>query len=151
MHRIWDNLLTVCIQWAGSAASAACEIESQLQKNINAGCSVFFLFFVGGSLFRFHRHRPYHPTENDRPKTVPFLCTQTLGANPRSDQTIGLMNRVFRNSLGDWGSIPSRVIPKIQKMVFDAALLNTPHYKVRIKGKVEKSREWSSSLPYTSV
>ena len=31
------------------------------------------------------------------------------------------------------------VIPKTQKMVLDAALLNTQHYKVRIKGKVEQS------------
>ena len=49
------------------------------------------------------------------------------------------------------GSIPGRVIPKTQKMVLDAALLSTQHYKVRIKGKVEQSREWSSALPYTSV
>ena len=26
-----------------------------------------------------------------------------------------------------------------------------PHYKVRIKGKAEKTREWSSVLPYTLV
>ena len=32
-------------------------------------------------------------------------------------------------------------------MVLDAALLNTYHYKVRIKGKVEQPREWSSALP----
>ena len=38
--------------------------------------------------------------------------------------------------MGDRGSIPSRVIPKTQKMIFDAALLNTQHYKVRIKSKV---------------
>ena len=36
-------------------------------------------------------------------------------------------------------------------MVLDAALLNTQHYKIRIKGKVEQSREWSSILTYTSV
>ena len=36
-------------------------------------------------------------------------------------------------------------------MVPDAALLNTQHYKVRIQGKLEQSREWSSALPYTSV
>ena len=54
---------------------------------------------------------------------------------------IGLMSRVFANGLGDWGSIPSRVIPKSQKMVLDAALLNTQHYKVRIKGKVDQFRE----------
>ena len=39
----------------------------------------------------------------------------------------------------------------VQKMVLGAALLNTQHYKVRIKGKVEQSREWSSTLPYLSV
>ena len=61
------------------------------------------------------------------------------------------MSRVFANGPGDRGSIPGRVIPKIQKMVFDAALLNTPPYKVMIKGKVEQSREWISALPYTSV
>ena len=32
-------------------------------------------------------------------------------------------------------------------MVLDSALLNTQYYKVRIKGKVEQSREWSSALP----
>ena len=32
-------------------------------------------------------------------------------------------------------------------MVLDASLLNTEHYKVRIKGKVEQSRERSSVLP----
>ena len=49
--------------------------------------------------------------------------------------------RVFANGPGGLGSIPGRVIPKTQKMVLDASLLNTQHYKVRIKGKVEQSRE----------
>ena len=40
---------------------------------------------------------------------------------------------------------------KTQKVVLDTALFNTQHYKVRFKGKVEQSREKSSSLPYTSV
>ena len=44
------------------------------------------------------------------------------------------MSRVFANDPGDQGSIPGRVIPKTQKMVLDAALLNTQHYEVRIKG-----------------
>ena len=61
------------------------------------------------------------------------------------------MSRVFANGPGDRGSIPGRVIPKTQKMVFDATLLSTQHYEVRIKGKVEQSLEWSSTLPYTSV
>ena len=59
--------------------------------------------------------------------------------------------RVFANRPGDLGSIPGRVIPKTQKMVLDASLLNTQQYKVRIKGKVEQSRERSSALPYTLV
>ena len=59
------------------------------------------------------------------------------------------MARVFANGAGDLGSIPGRLIPKTQKMVIDATLLNTQHYKVRIKGKVEQSRERSSALPNT--
>ena len=59
--------------------------------------------------------------------------------------------RGFANGLGDWGSIPGRVIPKTQKMVLDTSLLNTQHYKVRIMGKVEQSKERSSALPYASV
>ena len=61
------------------------------------------------------------------------------------------MSRVFANGPEDVGSIPDQVIPKNQKMLIDAALLNTQHYKVRIKGKVEQSRERSSALPYTLV
>ena len=55
------------------------------------------------------------------------------------------------NGPGDLGSIPGRVIPKTLKMELDTTLLNTQHYKVRFKGKVEQSREWSSALPYTLV
>ena len=43
--------------------------------------------------------------------------------------------------------VQSRVIPKTQKMVLDASLLNTQHYKVRIKGKVEQSREGVAPSP----
>ena len=64
---------------------------------------------------------------------------------------IGPAVRVFANGPGDLGSIPGRVIPKTLKMELDTTLLNTQHYKVRFKGKVEQSREWSSALPYTLV
>ena len=64
---------------------------------------------------------------------------------------IGLVSRVFANGPRDVGSIPGRVIPKTLKMVFDTSLLNTKKFKVRIKGKVEKSRERSCTLPYTSL
>ena len=66
-------------------------------------------------------------------------------------RAIGLMSRAFANGLGNRGSILSRVIPKTQKRVFDDSWLNTQHYKVRIKDKVEQSREWSSALSNFSV
>ena len=68
-----------------------------------------------------------------------------------SNWAIGLMSRAFANGPEDLGSIPGQVIPKTQKMVLDAALLNTEHYKVRIKGKIYQSRKRSNALPYTSV
>ena len=61
------------------------------------------------------------------------------------------MSRAFANGPGDRGSILDGVIPKTQKMGLHVAVLNTEHYTVRIKGKVEQSKDWSSSLPYTSV
>ena len=65
----------------------------------------------------------------------------------RHSADIGLAVRVFANGPGDLGSVPGRVIPKTQKMVLDASLLNTQHYKVRIKGKVEQSREGVAPSP----
>ena len=43
----------------------------------------------------------------------------------------------------DLGSIPGRVITRLKKW----DLLNTQHYKVRIKGIVEQFRERSSAVP----
>ena len=62
-----------------------------------------------------------------------------------------MMIRVFANGPGDRGSILGRVIPKTEKIVLDAFLFNTQHYKVRIKGKVEQPKERSSARPYTLV
>ena len=61
------------------------------------------------------------------------------------------MGSVFANGSGDMGSIPGQVIPKIFKMVHDTSMLNTQHYKVRIKGKVEQSWGRSSAFSYSSV
>ena len=71
----------------------------------------------------------------------PLLC------HKNGTPDIGLGVTVFANGPGDLGSIPGRVIPKTQKMVLDASLLNTQHYKVRIKGKVEQSREGVAPSP----
>ena len=73
-------------------------------------------------------------------------CGSQRGLN-----SFGPAVRVFANGPGDLGSIPGRVIPKTLKMELDTTLLNTQHYKVRFKGKVEQSREWRSALPYTLV
>ena len=56
------------------------------------------------------------------------------------------MFRVFDNSLGDMGLNPRSSHNKDSKMLLDATLLNTQHYKVRIKGKVEQSGERSTTL-----
>ena len=54
-----------------------------------------------------------------------------------------LVGRVFANGTG--------VTPKTFKMALGSYLLKTQQYKVRIKGKVEQSRERSIAHPYTSV
>ena len=55
---------------------------------------------------------------------------------------IGIMGRVFANGLGNQDSIPGWVIPKTQKMVLNSSLLNTWHYKLRIKsGAIQGKQE----------
>ena len=51
------------------------------------------------------------------------------------------MSRVFVNGMEDQGSIMGRATAKAQEIVLDTALLNAQLYKVRIKSKVEQSRE----------
>ena len=61
------------------------------------------------------------------------------------------LGRVFANGPGDLVSIPGHVIPKTLKMVLDTSLLNTQQYKVRIKGKVEKPWERSSTRIFVAA
>ena len=87
-------------------------------------------------------------------KSIKYTLNQHVIEKNRNGLALrasGLVGRVFVNGLGDLRSIPVRVIPKTLKMVLDTSLLNTQQYKVRIKGKVEKSRKRSSALPYTLV
>ena len=72
--------------------------------------------------------------------------TNHLFAHRWFNQLISLVGRVFVNGPGDRASIP-----KTFKMILHTSLLNTQHYKVYMKGKVEQSRELSRALPYTSV
>ena len=69
----------------------------------------------------------------------------------QEEYEISLETSCLPNSPVDQDYIPGRVILKSQKMVFDAALLNTHHYKVQVKGKMEQSRKRSMALPSTSV
>ena len=80
-----------------------------------------------------------------------YTLKQNTHTHTHTHAHIGLAVRVFTSGPGGLGSIPGRVIPKTQKVVLDASLLNTQHYKVRIKGKVEQSRERSRALPYLGV
>ena len=88
-------------------------------------------------------------------QVAPYLWVKqnclTFKLSTYAKPDIGLAVRVFANGPGDLDSFPGWVIPKTQKMVLDASLLNTQHYKVRIKGKVKQSRERSSALPHTLV
>ena len=47
---------------------------------------------------------------------------------------------MFTNGLEDQLQSQVELYQTLKKMVLDAALLNTQHYKVKIKGKVEQSR-----------
>ena len=104
-----------------------------------------FFFFSSFSIVRMiraFRVRTTHLKVNDD-SGLRLLSSKLLIPKP----DIGLGVRVFANGPGDLGSIPGRVIPKTQKMVLDASLLNTQHYEVLIKGKVEQSREGVAPSP----
>ena len=81
-------------------------------------------------------------------QTIKYVVTALIWLKYR---LIGQVVRVFANGPENLGSIPGHVIPKTLKMVLDTSLLNTQQYKVRIKGKMEQSRERSSALPYNLV
>ena len=83
--------------------------------------------------------------------SLPLAMIRTLSNDKQLKKVpvIGQMTNVFVNAPGVRDSIPGRIIPKTQKMVLDAALLNSQHYKVSIKGKVDHYSEWSSALHYT--
>ena len=80
-----------------------------------------------------------------------FLVLKKIFLSSSHSPTTNISISISANGPGDQGSIPGQVIPKTLKMVLDTSLLNTQHYKVRIKGKVDQSRARSCALPYTSV
>ena len=90
----------------------------------------------------------YQPIVIYRMPTPLYTHTHTYVFKNR---LIGLVGKVFANGPGDLGSIPGRALPKTLKMVLDTFSLNTQHYMISIKGKVQQPQERSSARPYTSV
>ena len=80
-----------------------------------------------------------------------MINMQDINTTYNEDFTGTLAQRLECSQWPGRPGIPGRVIPKTLKMELDTTLLNTQHYKVRFKGKVEQSWEWSSALPYTLV
>ena len=60
---------------------------------------------------------------------------------------INIVGTVLANGPADQGLVPGRVIAKTQKMVLDASLPNTQHYKVRIKSKWSNPRKGVAPSP----
>ena len=71
------------------------------------------------------------------PLNMSNVFIQVTNGNLSLTIIISLMSKVFANGSRDRGSIPGQVISKDSKILIAAALLNTQHYKVRIKSKVE--------------
>ena len=60
------------------------------------------------------------------------------------------MVRVFTNGPRDLRSIPGQVIPKTLKIALDASLLNTQHYKGRVKWRIPGKGVVPSPTPWCS-
>ena len=59
--------------------------------------------------------------------------------------------RMFTKGSREWILITHQIIPKTQKLVLNTSLLDTLHYKVCIKDKMDQFREKSCPHPYTFV
>ena len=64
-----------------------------------------------------------------------------FGQSMNKNRSIGQWVEYLPNGQGDLISIPGQVIPMTQKMELEFYLLNSQHYNVGIKGKVERSSE----------
>ena len=80
-----------------------------------------------------------------------FYKRSELNLNIHKVALVEQVGRVFHQWPGGLGFNLWSSHTEDSKMVLDTSLLNSQHYKVRIKGKVEQSWERSSALSYTSV
>ena len=112
----------------------------------NLFLSIFFFFFFTISCLSIPRFN--HLRYKRLMKKIKIIITIIIIIiNLCHDRAIGQMGRVFANGRGDRGSFPGRVIPKTQRMVLNASLFDTQHYKVKIKGKVEQFRDGLVPFP----
>ena len=150
--------------WTWVADSIFIHYAKRISKEKRYGVTLFFLF-----LYLWHFSLEY---ESHLPVTVGYIykkifaensvkwqtelrvyITFTMSLEKKTLSSDIINNHIFciANVPGDWGSIPGWVIPKTQKMVLNTSLLNTQHYKIYIKDKVEQSRKSSCALSNTSV
>ena len=74
------------------------------------------------------------------------MCfNQEEAVSTQNGGPIKLRAMSVRQWSGRLGFNPRLSHTKDSKIVLDSALLSTQHYKVRINGKVEQSKEWSSA------
>ena len=119
IFRIWWDQISLGLDLQRSA---------EILDKARCGRVLYSMISIGFYKLSFSSCRQGLKAEKNKPVRI---------RNDRATPDIGLAVRVFANGPGDLGSIPGRVIPKTKKMVLDASLLNTQHYKVWIKGKVE--------------
>ena len=97
----------------------------------------------------------YHSVEIKKKQALYIEKKKILTKQMKNERVETGINVLIYHEYFNWDIGPAvRVFangPKTLKMELDTTLLNTQHYKVRFKGKVEQSREWSSALPYTLV
>ena len=90
-------------------------------------------------------HLPYYPHT--------YLIFRISKENTKYYRLIGLVRKVFANGLGDLGSIPGRVIPKIKKrsLIPPCLTLSNIRYVSRVKwsnpgkGVASSPTSWCSS------
>ena len=155
---VWDRVLNFYIESFKNLEFFLCSTDVFLVKiflYLKKYCNLLAYFFRCWEMELAFRKNPTHLFH---PKELVLSLDQIKDRIGRysisvlyiyMNWLIGLVGRVCTNGPGELGSIPGRFIPKTLKMVLDTSLLNTQHYKVCTKGKVEQSRELSCALCYT--
>ena len=112
--------------------------SAKLSKIIFFKLTIYEGHSINKENFGNRKHRSVAVVENIGDYLFDYYYDSSVQHFNHYTKVTGLMSWVFANGPGGRVSIPGRVIPNTQKMVLNAPLLSTQHYKVRIKGKVEQ-------------